>query len=378
MNPRSKQPNDFDNSLDTGGDETPEEDSLTPADFSAEELELARDLQRLFPLEQEQLPPRFVQTLAAEDGGWVAPSGLEQRVTYRVFRRLRLSRRLFTPPAPGSHDRPRRRRLGRAPRRTALSTLLALVLLSLVTVAPSFAQGLRLLVGQTGVQVAPGYPQPAFAPPEQAQYLPLQAVRQAVPFLVHWLGAAPGAYQFQGLVLHMGQPWADGPVVELQYGLAQGVGNGQLLVREFRPAAGATVLQVVAQEAAHPAQVGGQPAIYIDGQWVHQRQAIIWKYGAQAELLYQADGLIFWITADQRDGANQGMLESLAQTLKPLYLSQPRTHLPDLNLPTSAQVAAAINSASLGEVIALIQAGVSPETGAAVYIALGSPPNTME
>ena len=350
---------------------------MMPADFSAEEQELARDLNSLFPLEQEQLPPRFVQTLATENGAWVAPSGLEQRAACQVFRRLRLPRRLFSLQVPGADDTARRPGwLGRAPRTLALSTLLALVVLSLVMVAPSFAQGLYLLLGQTGMQVAPYSPQPTFAPQEQVQYLSLQQVRQSVPFIVHWLGVAPGAYQFQGLVLHRGQPWSDGPVVELQYGLAEGAGNGQLLVREFRPAAGATVLQVVAPGAVHPTPVNNQPAIYIDGQWVHQRQAIVWKYGVQAELLYQADGLIFWITADQRDGAGEAMLEGLAQALEPLYLCEPRLRPVDLMLPANARVAAVLSLASLGEVIALIPVGVSPGTGAAVYILLlGSPPD---
>src|SRR5215469_4306196 len=141
---------------------------MMPADFSAEEQKLARDLNGLFPLEQEQLPPRYVQTLATENGAWVAPSGLEQRATYQVFRRLRLPRRLFTLQVPGADDTARRPRWpGQAPRTLALSTLLALVVLSLVTVAPSFAQRLSLLLGQTGMQVAPYHPQLAFAPREQ-------------------------------------------------------------------------------------------------------------------------------------------------------------------------------------------------------------------
>ncbi len=411
MIPRSKQPNDFDYFADAdqeqtaaemgwslstaaepdaflldgcadvagtgGGQPVTEGGRLSPADFSAEELALACDLHRLFPLEQEQLPPRFIQTITASPQDWAAPTNLAQRVTYRVFHRLRLPRRLFADTAPLAERGPRGFvSLGRAPRTVAMSTLLALVLLSLVTVAPSFAQGLRLLVGQTGVQVAPHYPQPTLAPQEQMRYISLHALQEAVSFPVYWLGMASGIYQYRGLVLHMGQPWADGPVLEIQYGHAKpGGGYGQLLVREFRPAAGATVLQVVAQGAWHQAQVGDKQAIYIDGKWVRQRQAIIWKYGTRAELLYQAKGLIFWITADQRDGAGQAMLEALAQALEPLYLGQPRPLLPDLLQPPSAQVAAALNSASLGEVIALIPAGVSPETGAAVYIALGSPPD---
>lgn len=358
-----------------GGQVVTEGGRLSPPDFSAEELALARDLHGLFPLEQEQLPPRFVQTLTAQPRVYGAPTGLAQRVVYRVFRRLGLPRKLFSDGTLAPARGPRGFiSLERAPQKVALSTLLALVLLSLVTVAPSFAQGLRLLLGQTGVQVVPHYPQPMYVPQVQEQYLSLQAVRDAVPFRVSWLGSAPDTYQFQGLIVHIGQPWADGPVVELQYANVESeTGFGQLIVREFRPTAGAMVLQVVAQGAAHVVQVGAQQAIYIDGQWVRQRQAIVWEYGTGAELIYQADGVIFWITADQRDGVGESTLAALAQQLEPLYMGTVTRMLPDVSLPTNAQVASALSSASLGEVIALIPAGVSPETGAAVYIALGSP-----
>jgi len=360
-----------------GGIPVTEGGRKSPADFSADELALARDLQALFPLEQEQLPPYYIQTLTQAERALGTPTGLEQRVTYRVFRRLSLPRRLFggagTPPL----EAPRGvTLLGRAPRKVALSLVLALTLLSLVTVAPSFAQGVRMLLGQTGVQVAPHYPHPTLAVQDQVQYLSLREVRQAVPFPVYWLGLNPGSYQYQELVLHMGQPWAEGPVVELQYTHTDpSVGYGRLIVREFRPAAGATVLQVVASGAWHPAQVGAQPAIYIDGQWVQQRQGVVWQYGTQAELLYQAYGLVFWITADQRDGANVALLEQWAQALDRLYLVQPRSHLLDLSMPPHAQLAAALSSAQLGEVVALLPAGVSTETGSAVYIALGAPPD---
>jgi hypothetical protein len=407
MIPRSKQPNDFDYSSDAqggleesdmewsssaeaeaalfsfidymdetgsgGGQPVAEGRGVSPADFSAEDLGLARDLQDLFPLEQEQLPPRFIQTITSQSD-WIAPTNLEQRVRYRVFQRLHMPRRLFGETMPLPAGSSRGISLGRAPRMVALSTVLALVMLSLVTVAPSFAQGLRLLLGHTGVQVAPQYPRQMLVPQEQVQYLSPQAARRAVPFHIYWPGPTPGAYQFQGLVLHMGQLWADGPVVEVQYQLSESWGYEQLLVREFRPAAGSTVLQVVASGAAHAARVGGQPAIYIDGQWVQGRQGVVWKYGTRAELLYQFNGLIFWITADQRDGASQQMLEDMAQGLELMYLGQPHPRMADLLQPPLAQVAAALSPASLGEVIALIPAGISAQTGAAVYIALGSPP----
>ncbi len=411
--PRSKQPNDYDHVPDTaqneeqrnsdwsssasaegdtfllsgpgdevgsgGGMEVTEEGRLSPADFSAADLALARDLHGLFPLEQEQLPPDYIQTLTMQSRTWDAPDGLEQRVNARVFQQLHLSSpRLFKSASPLPPESPRGVMfLRRAPQRIALSTLLAVALLSLVTVAPSFAQGLRMLLGYTGVQMVSHYPQTTIVAQEQMQPLsPLSplAVEQAVPFTVSWLGPSPASYQFLGLVLHMGQPWADGPVVELQYthGNPQ-TGFGPLIVREFRPKAKATVLQVVAQGAAQQVQVGDQHAIYIDGQWVQKHMAIVWEYGTRAELIYQSDGLIFWITADQRDGTGEAVLEDLAQTLSPLYLGQMRRMLPETVAPVNIQAASALSSASLGEVIALIPAGTSPETGGAVFIAEGSP-----
>ncbi|HEY7350730.1 MAG TPA: hypothetical protein VH599_20640 [Ktedonobacterales bacterium] len=377
MIPRSKQPNDPDHDAGSGRDEGLADGELTAhTDFSAEELALIRNLQRLFPLEQEQLPPRFVQTLAIEEGAWTPPNGLDNRIIYRVFRRLHLPRRLFAPQIAGGDDGPRGlRRLGGVSRLTALSTMLAMLVLSLIAVAPTFAQGLRLFLGKTGVMVVPQYPQQTLDPQEAIQFLSLTTVRLTVPFPVYWLGLNSGAYEFQNLVLHMGQPWADGPVVELQYRLAHGQSFGGLLVREFRPAAGATVLQVVAQGAAHPVQVGNQPAIFIDGQWVQRRQETVWKYGTKAELLYQANGLIFWITADQRDGAGAEALEAWAQGLNTMYLRETPPRLTDMMEPSSAQVASALTTARLGEVIALIQAGAPTNTGAAVYIALGIPPD---
>jgi hypothetical protein len=232
-----------------------------------------------------------------------------------------------------------------------------------------------LLLGNTGVQVAPSYPHQAINDLVLTQYLSLRQAEESVPFQSFWLGESQGGYQYQSLLLHMGQQWADGPVVEVQYRLPQATGTGLLSMREFLPSPGSTVLLVVAEHAAQQVQVAGQPAIYINGRWVRHQGELTWEYGTQAELLYQANGLIFWMTADQRDGATPASLEALAAALKVLYMGAPRVHLPELSAPPRAQAAAALSDASLGEVVALVPAGASPQTGAAVYIALGQPPD---
>lgn len=375
MIPHSKQPNNSEHHDDASRDEGLEHDVLmAPADFSDEELVLAHDLQRLFPLEQEQLPPRFVQTLASEETIWVAPTGLEQRVTYQVFRRLYLPRQRSAPPGVSPGARPRGRRPGPAPRLMTLGMLLVVIIVSLVTAVPSITQGLRVLVTQTGAQGASHAAQPLLAPQDPGQYLTPQAVRNVVPFPVYWPGMATGMYQLRGLVLHMGQSWADGPVVDFQYARGMSPGSGILTVREFRPVAHPTILQVVDQGAWHLAQVGNKQAIYIDGQWVQQRMAIVWRHGTQAELLYRANGLMFWITADQHDGAGEAMLAAVAQELMPL--SQPPTRLAEQMLRIKTRFAEALTEASLGEVFSWIQVDFSSGTKSPVYIALGTPPES--
>ncbi len=365
----------------SAGEEVMPGGRFAPTDFSSEELTLARELNRLYSLEQEDLPPLFVQTLAGDMQHWMAPSGLAQRVTYQVFRRLHL----YRPRSPGERSPVKSaglQKLKRATRTVGLSTVLALLLLSMVTVVPSFAAGwARLLLQRTGVQMMSHYPQQTVTNLVLTQYLSLREAQEAVPFQVYWLGesksldAARASYRYQSLLLHMGQQWADGPVVEVQYRQPNPVGMGLLSVREFRPAAGSTVLLVVANGSAHFVHVGEQVAVYINGRWVRHQGELAWEYGTQAELLYQTKGLIFWITADQRDGATPQTLVKMVGSLEQLYLGMPRPHLPEAPQPPRAQRAAALSPASLGEVVSLVTAGASPQTGATVYIALGQPPD---
>lgn len=346
----------------------------SPADFSAEDLSFARTLNEIFDLEQEELPPLFFQTMTSPRI-WAAPEGLEQRVRNQVFEQLDLSRPRAAQPAVEPRRLVPALPLRRMPRTVGLSTVFALVLLSLVAVAPSFAHGVRLLLGQSGVQLAPKYPAQTVPYQAQTQFLSLREAHEVVPFDIYWLGTTHAQYNYQSLLIHVGQSWADGPVVEFQYGLeTASPGNGRLVVREFRPVSGSTVLLVVDQDSVQVVQVAGHQAIYIDGRWVQHGQETIWQYGTRAELVYEDHGMIFWITADQRDGANRDWLSNAVSSLEKLYLIQPRIHMPESTTISSIEWASALPSAEVGEVVAQIPAGVSPDTGAAVYVALGQPP----
>src|SRR5439155_9349013 len=68
-----------------------------PADFSEEDRAFVQELNALFTLDEEELPPYFVQTLLEADDPrfQIVGPGFEQKTIARVFRRLKLRRRLF-------------------------------------------------------------------------------------------------------------------------------------------------------------------------------------------------------------------------------------------------------------------------------------------
>src|SRR4051794_61633 len=68
-----------------------------PEDFSEEDMVFTNDLHALFSPEDEELPPYYVQTLLTMDDQRFEPTGpgFEHKTSARVFRRLKLKRRLF-------------------------------------------------------------------------------------------------------------------------------------------------------------------------------------------------------------------------------------------------------------------------------------------
>jgi len=63
-----------------------------PDDFSLDEVAFASELRELFPLEEEILPPQFIQTVIEDEWHSSTPPGFEQKLTYNVFNRLSLPR----------------------------------------------------------------------------------------------------------------------------------------------------------------------------------------------------------------------------------------------------------------------------------------------
>ena len=373
MKPQSPQPNDINPDEGAQGQE---QDALFDLDFLSDELSFARELNSLFNLEQEELPPLFIQTLHNEQADLMAPARLEQRLRYRVFRKLQLPQHPLTeeqsnPEQPSQRLRSLRRR-GKI---LSLGALIATVMIALLTFGPSVIANLQFVTISTPNQAAPGYTEggtvSGLIP---TQYLSVSQTEASIPFDAYWLGKAPGNYDYQSLLLHTGQDWSDGPVVELQYGhIDPKLGYGRLILREFRPAANTiTTLQTVPPEAVQTVQVTGDiEGIYIKGRWEYVDGENVWSYDTEGQLLYQAKGLVFWLTVDLRDETTSTRLINLVNAaMQQLYLGPPRPHLPELHSPPLAQSAPALSKQAIGSHDQPMVVAYFPDTYSTVYIAL--------
>jgi hypothetical protein len=330
-----------------------------PADFGEEERAFVEELYALFVPEEEELSPYYEPSLlASEDPRYYSVEpGFEQKTSARVFQRLRLRRRLFHTPhtviSPFIY--------GMSSIYTRLSLLAsaaAFVLILLCTVAftaPSFAAGLTILLhgARGGVYLANNYPKNVHkqklwqnTTKNQSDQISLSGAQQQLHFQMYLPESMPGNYAMDSMYLYQttGIPWADGPIVELVYEV-NGVipkGTGQIVIREFKT--NEDVLQLVQDNAAHLMQTDqhGQPqAIYVDGQWIPHGTAFLWVAGGRCELIYQQNGVIFWIAGDQRDGLGEKDLWKIAHSLHPI----PFIHYP---MSMRAEVAT-VTQTSLGD-----------------------------
>ncbi len=310
---------------------TPGDKSEFPADFSAEEMELAGELRDLFAIEREELPPRFTETLLENERLAAAERGFEERMAYRVFRRLRLRRDLALGPA-------RRRQLWALrsaairPLGAAIAAAVVLMVVTMVLATPSFADGLRLILGQTGVTQTARYPSHVRSSGTHGSAQRATAFDPSMP--LEWLGRSDGRYLYKGVRLQDPTVWSKGAIVELQYQVDGNVqGSGLLDIREFQiNPQDAAVLQVVQTPYATPTTVNGNLAVYVDGTW-RPRAArrvmdmmsgsgssdpFVWEPSTRSELIFEIGSVIYWIVGDQRDGMDQDELVRLAGQLQPV------------------------------------------------------------
>ncbi len=310
-----------------------------PADFGEEDLAFVEELNALFSPEDEELPPYFAQTLLESEDPRFYPvePGFEKKTSVRVFRDLKLRRRLYHDPKSllGAVTTGMR---GISARRSLLALTAAFMFIMLITVAftaPSFAQGMAILLqgARGGVYQVHNFPKVVHGSQHSHQHssnaqpgpITLLAALQQLHFNMYWPAWVPRNYSLDSIYLYQAkdQSWSDGPVVELVFSLpdarAPAKGTGQIVIREFKPSEEA--LQVVQDDAVHIIQndqYGRPQAIYVNGQWLQSTGKFLpqWAYDGRSEVIYGQNGVVFWIAGDQRDAINETTLWQIARSMR--------------------------------------------------------------
>src|SRR5260370_11660339 len=291
-----------------------------PADFGEEDLAFVEELNALFSPEEEELPPYFAQTLLESEDPRFYPvePDFEKKTSVRVFRDLKLRRPLYHNPRSllGAVTTGMR---GISARRSLLAFTAAFMFMILITVAftaPSFAQGMAILLqgARGGVYQVHRFPNVVRKSQHSHQHssnaqpgpISLLAALQQLPFSMTWPAGRPTNYSLDSIYLYQAkdQPWSDGPVVELVFSLpdagAAPKGTGQLVIREFKPSEEA--LQVMQDAAVHTIQndKNGRPqAIYVNAQWLPPTGKSLpkWAYGGRREGIYWRQEWVVFLVA---------------------------------------------------------------------------------
>jgi hypothetical protein len=312
-----------------------------PDDFSADDLAFANELEGLFDLSQEEMPPLFVQTLLEPNDARLqtVEAGFEAKTRARVLRRLNLPRNLGR-----SHTSPWQALRSPTPLPRTFSVIIVITLLvmvlSMVYTAPAFAAGMSILLSGTHSGVMQVHDYPGGLTTEPLHHEPSGRVRLSTPtarnislvqavqmlhFSMYWPqpDVMPDNYELDDVYIYRGvdQSWADGPIMELDYDYTNpGVapqGTGRIAICEFKPMG--KVLQVVQLGSAHALKInpnGQASAIYVNGQWASiNKSSHTWAYSGRSELIYEHNGVIFWIVGFQSDGVSSNTLTTIASSL---------------------------------------------------------------
>jgi hypothetical protein len=306
-----------------------------PTDFTDEDITFAQELDELFAVEQEEMPPLFVQTLSdAEKPLYaVVEPDLEVKTKAKVFRELHLKRTLFHSSRPslqmllsemGGYCRPLR---------PLLIACIFFMALTMAISGPAFASGLHYLwVGShTGVVEVNSYPHVTNTSnvkangvqQPQVTKLTFGQAQQLLHFPLYIPSHLPPDYVDSSFYMYAGdQTWADGPIMVLNYSHpVPGISLNPISIYEFKPKGDARVSQVVEDGSVQQIQINaknGSNAIYVNGQWQQGNGAVpSWVYNDRSELIWEnpQTGVVFWVVGDKRDGISEDRLSSLVKSL---------------------------------------------------------------
>jgi hypothetical protein len=368
-----------------------------PEDFSQEEIAFAGKMHDLFALESEELPPLFTQTLLDNIHYEIPGRGFEQRVTAAVFDRLHLSQQL---PPPSSdrrsdvHDvsprgRPLARRVRsallaaqtyfRRPIAVGISLVVLLLTLTIMVSSPVLAQGLRVILGKSGVVQVKDVPASAQVTGRQPRANASLAATTFNPSMpLFWLGPVASNYAYEGTHLQEATRWTDGAIVDVQYTLpGTSPGSGMLDIREFQVAdAYSAVLQVVEDGYATSLTLAdGEPAVYVNGMWgqrlVDHTETYAWQAGTHSLLIMERQGVVIWMVGDPRDGLTAQSMAAIAGQLASVSRATLMRNYRGLWL-ASASLVISVNDALGSECYLLVSQGISPASGKGQFVFSGS------
>ena len=370
-----------------------------PDDFSPEEMAFAGKVRELFAIESEELPPLFTQTLL-DNGYYEIPSrGFEQRVTAAVFHRLHLSR--SPSPEPGNlhvrahraHDfSPPRRSLAERARRVliaaqnyfhrpiavGISLIMLLLSLTIVVASPVTAQGLKFILGNTGIVQVKVVPTSAqlTGPQKRPNVLAVDlTINPSMPLF--WPGPVASNYAYEGTHLQEPTAWSEGAIVDMQYSLAgTSQGSGMLDIREFQvDDAYSAVLQVVEDGFANSVTLAdGEQAVYVNGMWVQRfldhTETFMWQTGTHCLLIMERQGVVIWMVGDPRDGLTAQSMAAIASQLVPVNRGTLMRNYRGVWL-ASASLVVSVNNALGSECYLLVPQGISPASGTGEFVFSG-------
>ncbi len=322
---------------------TPQEEF--PADFTDEDITFAQELDDLFAIEQEEMPPLFVQTLSDAEKPLYASvePDLELKMRAKVFRELHLKRRLFHASRPSLQTMISEVSGYCRPLRSLLIACVFFMALTMVISGPAFASGLHYLwVGShTGVVEVNSYPKVANSANVKANGIQRPQVttlsfgraQQLLHFPLYVPLYLPTNYVDSNFYMYAGDPtWADGPIMVLNYSHpVPGISLNPISIYEFKPKGDARVYQVVQDGSVQQIQVNaknGGSAIYVNGQWQQGNGAVpSWVYNDRSEVIWEQNGVVFWVVGDKRDGVSKDVLLAVVKSLYKFSATQFHGHV---------------------------------------------------
>jgi hypothetical protein len=377
-----------------------------PEDFSEEEAAFARQMHELFALDCEELPPLYVQTLLEGERFRIPNGSFEARVASQVFETLHLSPRSPKPlishtaagqPATSTARRLLNRRLSpvrrlqklvfsaheyfRRPLAIGAAVFLLFMALTVAFASPSFAQGLRILLGDTGVAQFEHAPTASTQAPKRQQTSSNSGSVDAdfdPSMPLFWLRPVAANYIYNGTQLQPSTGWSKGAVVDMQYGLlGNNVGSGILDIREFQvSSAYSAVLQVVEDGSATSVTLSdGDKAVFVNGIWeqhvLDHTPYSIWGTGTRCLLIMERQGVVIWMAGDPRNGMNAQTMTSIASQLVAVSSATLTRTYRSIGL-AGASLADSVNYPPGSEWYLLVPAGISPASGVGQFVFSGS------